>query len=204
MSGIRVVALRSRLRGAPVVGAVVAALALGGCSGDPVDAADRPTSTPSGPVTSPSPSGTPATGDSGPPDVPPARADAASRKEFASVVVDSWSHALQTNRARSVTRLTNGGSCQGCAELRRELAGRKKEGWYVDFPGAEVGRTKVRPGGPSGTWVARVKVDIPASRSYFDDGTFRNDNEAHGNATFEVSMRKDGKRWRLLGFRVVT
>jgi hypothetical protein len=47
-------------------------------------------------------------------------------------------------------------------------------------------------------------VDIPASRSYFDDGTFRNDNQTHEGAVFEVTMRKEARRWTLLGFRVVT
>lgn len=198
MSAIGVAALRSRLGTA----VAVVALAAGGCSGDEVDAADRPTPTPS--LTG-SPSASPdATADSGPPDVPAARDTAASRKEFAHVVVDSWSHALQTNRAASVTRLSKGRPCQGCAELRRELTKRKREGWYVDFPGAEVGSTTVRRGGGPGTWVARAKVDIPASRSYFDDGTFRNDNEAHEGGSFEVTMRKDGRRWTLLGFRVRT
>jgi len=87
------------------------------------------------------------------------------------------------------------------AALRRELAEREREGWYVDFPGAEVGSITVRPGGQPATWIARAEVDIPASRSYFDDGTFRNDSEAHEGAAFEVAMSKDG---RLLGFRVLT
>jgi hypothetical protein len=43
------------------------------------------------------------------------------------------------------------------------------------------------------TWVARSKVDLPASWSYIDDGALHNDNEAH-----------EGRRWKLLAFQVVT
>ena len=201
MSAFRVVTLRSRL-GTVVV---AAALALAGCSGDGDDASADPAPTPSVSAAGSTPSDSPDDGTAAAvTDVPAARDTAASRKAFVRVVVDSWSHALQTNRADAVTRLSRARPCQGCQELRRERAERRREGWYVDFPGAEVDRTTVRPAGQPRTWVARAKVDIPASRSYFDDGTFRNDNEAHQGATFEVTMRKDGQRWTLLGFRVVT
>ena len=43
----------------------------------------------------------------GQPDAPAARDTVASRKAFARVVVDSWSHALRTNRAEAVTRLSD-------------------------------------------------------------------------------------------------
>jgi hypothetical protein len=208
MSASRAVTLSSRL-GTVVVAAT---LALTGCSGDGDDAADGPTPTPTVPAVgstpSASPAVTPVASAGSPPDAPAARDTVASRKAFARVVVDSWSHALMTNRAEAVTRLSTGRRkgrpCQGCEELGRELAEREREGWSVDFPGADVGRTTVRPAARRATWIARAEVDIPASRSYFDDGTFRNDNEAHEGATFEVSMRKDGRRWTLLGFRVIT
>ena len=52
------------------------------------------------------------------------------------------------------------------------------------------------------TWRAR-KVDIPASRSFFKDGSFRNDNPAHRGTTFEVQMSYAEKNHALLSFRVL-
>ena len=43
---------------------------------------------------------------------------------------------------------------------------------------------------------------MPASRSYFDDGTYRNDNEAHPKVDFTVRMRHQAGRFVLLGFSI--
>jgi hypothetical protein len=136
--------------------------------------------------------------------VPAARDTAGSRRQFAEFVITSWSYALRTNDFRSVTGLSpRSGPCGGCQELRTELSKRRDEGWFVDFPGTQVKEIDVRPAGAPGTFLARAKVDIPASRSFFDDGTFRNDNAAHRGATFEVRMRLDKKRYSLLAFRLI-
>lgn len=138
-----------------------------------------------------------------PPKQPRATDTAAGRRAFAEFVVAAWGHALRTNDAGPVTGLSPAGQpCQGCKELAAELRKRKKQGWYVDFPGAEVRRVVLGGAGAPATYLARATVDIPRSISYFDDGTFRNDNDAHRGATFEVRMRFDKKRWSLLAFRL--
>ena len=105
-------------------------------------------------------------------------------------MIDSWGYALQTNDAAAVTALSpSAARARAARSSTPELAERRKEGWYVDFPGARsTGRRSPRAVEP-GSGSPRATVDIPASASYFDDGTFRNDNEAHKGATFEVRMR---------------
>ena len=110
----------------------------------------------------------------------------------------------QHQRCSAVTSLgAPGKKCEGCADLTKELAQRKKEGWFVDFPGVAVDRIEVRSlSGAPGVWAATAKVDIPASRSYFEDGSFRNDNAAHKNTAFAVTMRWVGKRYVLVSYEV--
>jgi hypothetical protein len=55
--------------------------------------------------------------------------DAASRKEFARVVVDSRSHALRTDRAGSVTRLSKGGAFE--VTMREDAPRRTLLGFQV-------------------------------------------------------------------------
>lgn len=183
---------------------------LAGCSGGSDDAASAPASSASPspttssasaePTPSPSPSRTPKPK---PPEPPPAEDTPAGREAFARFVIDSWGYALSTNDASALLDLSpQSGPCEGCPELRDELQKRKKQGWYVDFPGAEVVKLQVTPGAQPGVQVARATIDVPRSTSYFKDGEVRNVNEAHKGADFEVQMRLDGKRYALLAYRV--
>ncbi len=70
----------------------------------------------------------------------------------------------------------------------------------MDFTGVTVHSIKVRPGDAARVWVAEARISIPETRSYFDDGTYRNDNDARRNVRFAVTMRLDGKRYSLLAF----
>ena len=125
------------------------------------------------------------------------------RKEFTAFVVERWGHALATNDATVVSSLSpKGATCQGCRELRAELGRRTKQGWFVDFPGAEVKRVTVRPGDATGVWAATARISVPESRSYFDDGTYRNDNKAHPDVAFTVRMRHQAGRFVLLAFSI--
>jgi hypothetical protein len=135
------------------------------------------------------------------PKAPPAKNTPASREAFTEFVVDRWGYALATNEADAVTDLSPQGSpCKGCADLEKELQNRRKEGWNVDFPGATVKKVTVEPAGPAQTFDSVATIDIPASRSYFADGAYRNDNEAHRNAEFAVQMRWAGGRYLLLSY----
>ena len=185
------------------------AATVAGCSdesGEPD--ASEPSETPSDVVPSPteSPSAT-LPPEPKLPKAPKAKDSAAGREAFAEFVVDRWGYALRTNDATALTDLSPGsGLCQGCAELRSELKQRKKQGWYVDFPGAKVVEVDVAPSEETtddpGIHVARAKINVPASESRFEDGAVRNENKARKGATFEVRMRLDGKRYSLLAFRV--
>jgi hypothetical protein len=127
----------------------------------------------------------------------------AAREAFTRYVVEAWSFALRSNDPSPVTDLSpRKRPCEGCRELQAELRKRHRQHWYVDFPGASVRRVRTAAGKAPGTWTGTAVVDIPASRSYFDDGTFRNDNAAHRGATFSVTFRPDGRRWSLLAFSV--
>jgi hypothetical protein len=133
---------------------------------------------------------------------PPKAADTpAARTAFTEFVVARWGYALATNEAEAVAELSPEGSpCKGCPELEKELRKRSKEGWNVDFPGAEVNKVTVKPAGPPRTFDAVATIDIPESQSYFEDGTFRNENKAFDDAEFAVQMRWNGKRYLLLSY----
>jgi hypothetical protein len=127
----------------------------------------------------------------------------AARKAFTEFVVERWGYALVTNEADAVTGLSpQGAACKGCKDLEKELQKRRKEGWNVDFPGAKVKKVTVDPAGPPQTFDAVATIDIPESRSYFEDGTFRNDNKAFRNAEFAVQMRRSDGTYLLLSFTV--
>ena len=183
---------------------------LGACSGDSSEpsaseptASDSESQTPSGSSTpSPSPT-TDSTPEPKLPKAPAAKDTEAGRQAFAEFVVERWGYALRTNDASALSDLSpRSGPCQGCKELESELKKRKKQGWYVDFPGARVGKVAVVAGDEPGVHVATATINVPASESYFEDGELRNENEARKGAQFEVRMRLDGKRFVLLAFRV--
>ena len=194
-----------RQRSVAAIAALLLAGSLAGCSDD-TDEPDASDTTPSASA-SESPSSPSASPSAEPkpklPKAPPAKDTAAGREAFAEFVIARWGYALQTNDASALTDLSpKAGPCEGCAELEAELKTRKKEGWYVDFPGAKVVKMKVAPGEDPGVQVATATINVPASTSYFEDGEVRNENEARKGASFEVRMRLDGKSYVLLAFRV--
>lgn len=137
------------------------------------------------------------------PQAPKARNTPDGRKAFTEFVVERWGYALATNDASAVTDLSaKGSSCQGCKELEKELAKRSKQEWAVDFPGATVDKITVKGAGAPATFESTAVIDIPASRSYFEDGTYRNENEAFKNAEFVVGMKYTQARYVLLSYRV--
>lgn len=137
------------------------------------------------------------------PKAPKARNTPEGRKAFTEFVIQRWGYALTTNDAGAMSDLSaRGSTCQGCKELEKELAQRRKEGWNVDFPGAAVDTITVKPAGAPATYEATAVIDIPASRSYFEDGTYRNENEAFKNAKFVAAMKYTKARYTLVSFRV--
>lgn len=203
-------------RARPWAGALVTLALVGGlvaCGGDDEGDDDRADETPSAtptPTASATPTGPTETATPDPEPEPPATPAFApgdkGRKRFAEHVVATWGYALATNDARALTGLSPSRKqpCRGCKEIERELRQRDREGWAVDFPGARVRRTTLDSDGDR--ILATTVADIPASRSYFEDGTFRNDNEAHRGAKFLVDLRIDGegkkRRYVLLAFSV--
>jgi hypothetical protein len=183
-------------------------LVASGCSGDEPDerdddAAESSASEAVAATESPSPSASPGDGER-PPEAPQASDSKKARTAFVEFVVESWGFALRHNDPDPVVRLSPSRKqpCLGCADLEAELAERRKQGWYVDFPGAEVGRIELGPGPEPGTFAAAASIDIPATLSFFDDGSVRNTSEEHPDASFELLARRDGKRFTLLGFRI--
>jgi hypothetical protein len=194
---------------------LVSLTALAGCGGDdgPEPDAEPSSEASETPSESPSPAVTEASEEdvedvaveeAFPMPKPPKAADTpAARKAFAEFVVERWGYALVTNDADAVTGLSpKGSACKGCKDLEKELQQRRKEGWNVDFPGAKVKKVTVEPAGPPRTFDSVATIDIPESRSYFEDGTFRNDNKAFRNAEFAVQMRRADGRYLLLSFTV--
>jgi hypothetical protein len=186
---------------------LVFALALSGCSGSATPEAEPVTassgSSPSA-ATSPSPSPTASAEPAVPeaPAPPKAHRGPAGQKAFAQFVMDAWSWSLRSNDASPLLDVSPARTrpCDGCKTLAKELAGRAKEGWYVDFPGLDVGRTRLRRAGD--TVVAASTVGIPQSDSYQADGSYRSTSPAHDDATFTVTMRLTRSGYRLVSFRV--
>lgn len=197
---------RGRLRAAAVITLLVVP-ALGGCSGSGTPETEPGTassgSSPSA-ATAPSPSASASAEPSVPaaPEAPKPRKGAAGQKAFAGFVMDAWSWSLRTNDATPLLDASPSRKqpCDGCAALDKELTGRAKEGWYVDFPGLEVARTRLRQSGD--TVVATSVVTIPESDSYQEDGSYRSTSPAHEDASFTVTMRPTKTGYRLVSFRV--
>lgn len=195
-----------RRRSAAATAVLLLAVSTTGCSGDSDEPDSGPTSSESASESSTSPSPSPSSTRTAKPKLPkapPAKATDVGRKAFAEFVIDRWGYALRTNDASALTDLSpKAAPCQGCVDLQRELAKRRKQGWYVDFPGAKVVKVDLAAGDLPGVQVATARINVPASESYFEDGELRNENDARKGAAFEVRMRLNGKRYVLLAFRV--
>lgn len=194
-----------RLRLAGVV-LGVAALTLVGCSDDSEPAAEPGESASSesageSPTVSPSEVESP---DPRKPEEPAFGTGAKAQRGFVAYIVDGWGYSLMTNDASVLLDASGKKPCRGCDSLEAELKQREKEGWYVDFPGAKV--KKITFGSRGEVREATAVVDVPESRSFFDDGTFRNDNKAHDNARFLVDIEAVGsgkkRHWELVAFSV--
>lgn len=134
------------------------------------------------------------------PEPPRPRPGPKGQRAFAQHVMASWAWALQANDAAPLLEAGRSAKrpCEGCRELDRELRKRDRQGWYVDLPALAVERTRLRRDGDQ--VVARSRVDIPESDTYFYDGSFRSTNPAHDDATFLVRMRKAADRYVLVSF----
>lgn len=134
------------------------------------------------------------------PEPPRPRAGPKGQRAFAQHVMASWAWSLQANDATPLLEASRSRKrpCSGCRELDQELRKRDRQGWYVDLPALRVERTRLRRDGNE--VVARSRVDIPESETYFYDGTFRSTNRAHDDATFLVRMRRADDRYVLVSF----
>ncbi len=181
------------------------ALALSACSGGTeTDASDPGTAEPSQ-VASPSstPAAAPTTLPAAEPPTPPrTRRGPTGQKAFARFVMDAWGWSLRHNDAAPLLAVSPSKKrpCNGCSPLVRELAERDDEGWYVDFPGVSVDRTRLRSDGD--IVVATSRVDIPSSDAFQYDGSYRSSNPAHDDATFVVRMQLVKGAYRLVSFTV--
>lgn len=195
-----------RARGAvAVLLAVTSAGALGGCGGDErTPGAPAPTTPTSTTAVTPTESPTPTpTEPPGPtlPSAPKARDTKPAAAAFTRFVVARWDYALATNDGAAVSKLSpQGQPCEGCRDLGAELARRVRQEWRVDYPGSAVRTIDVRR--EDDVWVGTARIDVPASRSYYDDGSFRNESPAHAGARFTARFRFDKGGFDLLFFQV--
>jgi len=192
------------LRGLGV--SLLCAAALTSCGGDDEPAAE-PSPTPA--VTStptPTATETPTTApEVEAPEVPAFSKGTDGQQAFAEYVVQSWAYALSTNNATPLADVSAGKKpCQGCTELVEELDARESDGWSVYPFEVTVNRVKLIQSALGTT--ARVTFDVPETRSFFDDGSFRNSTPATSDAVFTVSMRVEGEKaqraYRLIGFTI--
>lgn len=189
---------------AVAVTCVTLGLLLSGCSassdGDPAGAgsASPVTSSPTPAPTSASPA---TSGEQTRPKVPPpprGKDNRRGREDFAAYVLQAWIYALNTNDPGPLLSVSGKKPCSGCAELQRELRKRERQGWHVALEGVRVAGTRLTS--PQGTTLARMRVSIPESETYFEDGRLRGTNPGHRRSTFEVEMRHTGKGFRLVSF----
>lgn len=189
---------------AVAVTCLAVALLLSGCNARS-DGEPGAASSPSPAVSSPSPgpeSASPTPGqEETPAKVPPpprGKDDRRGREEFAAYVLQAWIYALNTNDPGPLLAASGKKPCSGCAELQRELRKRERQGWHVALDGVRVAGTKIAS--PQRTTLARMRVAIPESETYFEDGRLRGTNPGHRRSTFEVEMRHTGKAFRLVSF----
>lgn len=136
------------------------------------------------------------------PEPPRPRPGPKGQRAFAQHVMASWAWSLQANDAAPLLEVSRSAKrpCTGCRELARELRRRDRQEWYVDLPAVRVERTVLRRDGNE--VVARSRVDIPESETYFYDGSYRSTSPAHDDATFLVRMRRAADRYVLVSFTV--
>jgi len=135
------------------------------------------------------------------PDRPAFAKSEAGQKAFATYVVDLWAYALAANDALPLTRLSVGKKpCRGCSELEDALRDRRIEGWSV-YP-FEVTVQSIRTIDSALGTTARVVFDVPETRSYFENGDYRNTSPATAGSTFTVSIRPEKGAYRLIGFTI--
>jgi hypothetical protein len=135
------------------------------------------------------------------PAAPQAKRGKAGQKVFGRYVMGLWGYGLRTNNPRPLVSLSPPKKpCQGCKAWSTSLQQRRRQGWYVDFPGLKVHKVTTTKVGDN--VYVRATVDIPQSDSYNRDGTFRNTNKAHNGAKFEMLVHLKKKRYQLLAFTV--
>lgn len=180
--------------------AVVLAVLLTGCTAGGDEDSAAPSSSPSTEAASPDPgSTTSAAADRvDVPEPPRATDDRKGRVAFARYVLQAWIYALNTNDAGPLLALGGDRPCAGCRQLAAELDERAKEGWYVALQDVRVSAADLATDGARSR--VQLTVAIPRSTTLHDDGTFRSTNPAHPRSTFEVTMERQGKRFRLVGF----
>ncbi|HEX6248125.1 MAG TPA: hypothetical protein VFZ64_09670 [Nocardioidaceae bacterium] len=180
------------------------ALLLSACSsGADETAAVPPTSSPSPLLPEASEAGSPSPAEQSAPPVevpepPQGRNDRRGRRAFGEYVLQAWIHALNTNDPQALLDAGGRRPCQGCSPLARELRKRDRQGWHVVLDGVQVSRTRDTADGRRG--VVTLRVTIPESHSYHDDGSYRSTNPAHPRSTFEVEMRHTGRGFELVSF----
>lgn len=183
---------------------LVLLLLVSACNADPGERASERSATSPSPST-PDPSGSglpePAEQTSAPPAIPaPPRGedDRRGRRAFGEYALQAWIHALNTNDPGALMDAGGRRPCEGCRTLARELRRRDRQGWHVVLDDVRVSRTSVSEEG--GRTRVTMRVSIPESHSYHDDGTYRSTNPAHPRSTFEVEIRHTGRRFELLSF----
>lgn len=134
------------------------------------------------------------------PEPPAARDDRRGRAAFAEYVLQGWVHALNTNDPQALLAVSGERPCGGCRQLAAELGSRAEEGWSVALEDVRVASSRVRR--EAGTSRVLLSVSLPASDTFFDDGTYRSTNPAHPRSTFEVEMTYSDRRFRLDAFSV--
>lgn len=180
-----------------------AGLAVSACGGeDEPEAEPSPTPTTASPTPTPTETRPPTKPEVDEPTLPAFRKGEAGQEAFATYVVQAWAYALATNDADPLVGLSVGRkqACRGCPELITELKERTAEGWSV-YP-FEVAIEGIRLIESALGVTARVSFDVPETRSFFDDGSFRNDSAAHDDSTFTISMRPEKQEYRLIGFTI--
>ena len=182
------------------------ALAAAGCSGGEASQAHSDSTPSSGTSAGPRPdeaSPGPSTGrEDGAvvevPQPPAGRDDRRGRAAFAEYVLQAWVHALNTNDPQALLAVSGDRPCGGCRQLAAELESRAAAGWSVALEDVRVASSRVRR--EAGTSRVLLSVSLPASDTFFEDGSYRSTNPAHPRSTFEVEMTYTDRRYRLDAF----